>query len=204
VDSVTPIEALRAKVAETCEAFERAASASYLHDDPAKDQFLAMGLVMESMLQICEVNDASHRNAVVTLEAKIDDIAGKATDRIVEKAGPHVADVIEKATLFQLKTIRPRTLLSGAVAVLIGGTLIAGFSCVAGFSSGQTQSIMSANVIASAMTAGPKAASAWSLLMANNDPIQALAVCQKSATVASDGRHYCSMLVWLDRKFKPS
>jgi hypothetical protein len=162
-----------------------------------------MDTVMESMLQICEIQDASQRNATATLEAKIGDIAGKATDRLVESAGPHVADAIERATLFQLKTVRRRTLLSGAAAVLIGGTLIAGFAYVAGFSSGQTQGDVSANIIASPMAAGPRAASAWFLLMANNDPVQALAACQKSVAVASDGRHYCSMPVWLDRKIKP-
>jgi hypothetical protein len=203
MDSVTPIDALRTKVAETREAFNRAVSASYLHDDPAKDQLLAMGLAMESLLHICEVNDSTHRNAAAALEARFNDIAGKATERLVEKAGPHVADAIERATLFQLKAVRHRTLLSSSAAVLLGVALIAGFSYTAGFASGQTQGEVSANIIASAMAAGPNAASAWSLLMANNDPVQALAACQKSAAVASDGRHYCSMPVWLDRKMKP-
>jgi len=61
VDTLTALDALRAKVADTREAFERAASASYLHDDPAKDQLLAMGLAMDAMLQICEINDASQK-----------------------------------------------------------------------------------------------------------------------------------------------
>jgi hypothetical protein len=97
VDTLTPLDALRAKVTETREAFERAASASYLHDDPAKDQLLAMGLAMDAMLQICEINDASQKNVTASLEGKIQEIAGKATQQLVEQAGPDVADAIESA-----------------------------------------------------------------------------------------------------------
>jgi hypothetical protein len=203
VDTLTPLDALRAKVADTREAFERAASASYLHDDPAKDQLLAMGLAMDAMLQICEVNDASQKNATVSLEGRIQEIVGKATQQFVEQAGPDVADAIESATRFQLKTIRLRSLLCGAAGVLIGAALIAGFSYSTGFEAGQIHGEVAANIISAAMTSGPGAADAWSSLMANNDPVQALAACKKSVVVASDGRHYCSMPIWLDRLINP-
>jgi hypothetical protein len=204
VDTLTPLDALRAKVAETRETFERAASASYLHDDPAKDQLLAMGLAMDAMLQICEINDASQKNVTASLEAQVKEIATKATQQLVEQAGPDVADAIESATRFHLKTVRLRSLLGGAAGVLVGAALIAGFSYSAGFRSGQTHGEVAANTIAAAMASGPAAASDWSSLMADNDPVQALAACKRSISVGSDGRHYCSMPVWLDRYIRPN
>jgi hypothetical protein len=203
MDTLTPLDALRAKVAETTEAFERAASASYLHDDPAKDQLVAMGLVMDAMLQICEINDASQKNVAASLEAKVNEIAGKATQQLVEQAGPDVADAIESATRFHLKTVRLRSFLGGAAGVLVSAALIAGFSYSAGFEAGRTNGEVAANTIAAAMASGPGAAAAWSVLMANNDPVQALTACKRLIAVASDGRHYCSMPVWLDNKITP-
>ncbi len=203
MDTLTPVDALRAKVAETREAFERAASASFLHDDPAKDQLLAMGLAMDAMLQICEINDANQKNVTSSLEANIKEIAGKATEQLVEQVGPDVAGAIESATQFQLKTVRIRSILGGAASVLIGAALIAGFAYSAGFEAGRTNGEVAANTIAAAMASGPGAAAAWSALMADNDPVQALTACKKLIAVASDGRHYCSMPVWLDRTIAP-
>jgi len=203
VDTLTALDALRAKVADTREAFERAASASFLHDDPAKDQLLAMGLAMDAMLQICEVNDASQKNVAASLEANVNEIAGKATQQLVEQAGPDVADAIELATRFHLKTVRLRSVLGSAAGVLIGAALIAGFSYSAGFEAGRTNGEVAANTIAAAMGSGPVAAADWSELMADNDPLQALAACKKSIATATDGRHYCSMPVWLDRTIRP-
>jgi hypothetical protein len=203
VDTLTPLDALRAKVAETTEAFERAASASFLHDDPAKDQLLAMGLAMDAMLQICEINDASQKNVTASLEAQVKEIAGKATQQLVEQAGPDVADAIESATRFHLKTVRLRSILGGAAGMLIIAALIAGFSYSAGFEAGRTRGEIAGHTIAAAMASGPGVADAWSSLMADNDPVQALAACKKSVVIASDGRHYCSMPIWLDRLITP-
>jgi hypothetical protein len=202
VDTLTALDALRAKVADTREAFERAASASYLHDDPAKDQLLAMGLAMDAMLQICEINDASQKNVTASLGTQIKEIAGKATQQLVEQAGPDVADAIESATRFHLKTVRLRSILGGAAGVLVGAALIAGFSYSAGFESGQTNGEIASNTVAAGMATGPAAAAAWSSIMADNDPVQDLLACKKSVAIATDGRHYCSMPVWLDHKFR--
>lgn len=203
MDTVTPVDALRAKVAETREAFERAASASFLHDDPAKDQLLAMGLAMDAMLQICEINHASQKDVTASLEANIKEIAGKATQQLVEQAGPDVADAIQSATRFQLKTVRLRLLLGGAAGILVATALIAGFCYSTGFEAGRTNGEVAANTIAAAMASGPGAAADWSELMADNDPVEALAACKKSIATATDGRHYCSMPVWLDRTIRP-
>ena len=39
---------------------------------------------------------------------------------------------------------------------------------------------------------------AWAPLMADNDPVQALAACQKAVATDAHGRRYCAMPVWLD------
>jgi len=114
-----------------------------------------------------------------------------------------VAEAIESATRFQLKTVRLRTLSGGAAGMLIGAALIAGFSYSAGFETGQIHGEVAANIISAAMTSGPGAADAWSSVMADNDPVRALAACKKSMVVASDGRHYCSMPIWLDHLINP-
>jgi hypothetical protein len=156
VETVRHLDALRAKVAEMREAFERAASASVLHDGPAKDQLLAMGLAMDAMLQICEGNDASRRNVMTSREARIGEIAGKATERVVDRGCPHVADAIERPTQFHLKMVRLRALLGGA------------------------------------------AARDWASPMADNDPVEALNICEKSISTDAGGRRYCLMPVLFD------
>jgi hypothetical protein len=203
MDTLTSLDELRAKVAETREAFDRAASASFLHDDPAKDQLLAMGLAMDAMLQICEINDARQKNVTASLGAQVKEIASEAIQQLVEQASPDLADAIESATRFHLKTVRIRSIIGGAAGVLVGAALIAGFSYSAGFESGQTNGVIATKTISAAISSNPAAAAAWSSLMADNDPVEALAACKKSAAVASDGRHYCSMPVWLDRTITP-
>jgi hypothetical protein len=163
-----------------------------------------MGLAIDAMLQICEINDASQKSVTASMEANIKEIAGKATQQLIEQAGPDVAEAIESATRFHLKTVRLRSIIGGAAGVLIGAALIAGFSYSTGFEAGQTHGEVAANIISAAMASGPGAADAWSSLMANNDPVQALAACKKSVVMASDGRHYCSMPIWLDRLINPS
>jgi hypothetical protein len=198
VDTVTPLDALRAKAAEAREAFERAASASFLHDDPAKDQLLAMGLAMEAMVQICEISEASQGNFTASLDTRIGEIAGKATEQLVERVGPQMADAIERSTRFHLKTVRLRTILGGAAALLalvvVGGCLTFG----SGYTAGRTQGEIIGNTTNAAMRFGPKAAAAWSLLMAYNDPVSALAACEKSTAADANGQHYCLMPVWIE------
>jgi hypothetical protein len=198
MDTVTPLDALRAKAAEAREAFERAASASFLHDDPAKDQLLAMGLAMEAMAQICEISEASQGNFTASLDSRIGEIAEKATEQVVERSGPQMVDAIERSTRFHLKTVRLRTILGGVAGVLIGAVLIAGFSYSAGFASGRTQGEIIGNTTNAAMRFGPQAAAAWSLLMAYNDPVSAMSACKKSISTDANGRHYCLMPAWIE------
>ena len=198
MDTVTQLDALRAKAAEAREAFERAASASFLHDDPAKDQLLAMGLAMDAMVQICEINEASQGNLTAALDTRIGELAGSATEQMVERSGPRMADAIERLTRFQLKTVRLRILLGGAAALLAVMVVVVGLTYGAGYTAGQTQGEIIGKTTNTAMSFGPKAAAAWSLVMAYNDPIPALAACKKSMAADSYGRHYCPMPVWID------
>lgn len=198
MDSVNPIDALRAKVEETKEAFDRAASAAFLHDDPAKDQLVAMGLAVEAIFEICEASDRSQRTATATLAAQLSDIARDASQKLVERTGPQVANVIERATKFQLQTVRRRTVFSGIAGILIGAALVAGVSYIAGFASGQAHGELVGNTIAAAMAAGPEAAAAWAGLMKDNDPVRALAICKQAVSTDAHGRRYCAMPVWLD------
>jgi hypothetical protein len=79
-----------------------------------------MGFAIDTMLKICEFNDASQRNIAVSLETKINEIAGDATQKLVESAGPHVGNVVERSTKFHLQTVRRRTLFTGITGLLIG------------------------------------------------------------------------------------
>jgi hypothetical protein len=198
LDTVVPLDALRIKAAEAREAFERAAAASFLQDDPAKDQLLAMGLAMDTMVQICEISEAGQRNLTSTLDSKIGEIAQKATEQVVERSGPQMATAIERSTRFHLKTVRLRTILGGVAALLavvvVGGCLTFG----TGYAAGRIQGEIVGNTTNAAMRFGPKAAAAWSLLMANNDPVSALASCKKSTASDADGRQYCPMPVWIE------
>ncbi|MDA8383750.1 MAG: hypothetical protein M0037_11970 [Betaproteobacteria bacterium] len=47
------------------------------------------------------------------------------------------------------------------------------------------------------------AAAAWAALMADSDPVQALAACQKAVATDPHGRRYCAMPVWLDPPSAP-
>jgi hypothetical protein len=85
----------------------------------------------------------------------------------------------------------------------IRNPVVGWLSFAAGASSGVTKGEVAAQTINAAMAAGPGSAAVWPLLMANNDPVQALAACEKSVRVTSDGQHYCSMPVSLDRKMVP-
>jgi hypothetical protein len=72
------------------------------------------------------------------------------------------------------------------------------FTYAAGLNAGQTRGEEAAHTIQAAMAAGPNAAGTWSILMADNDPVSAMAACRKSIASDADGRRYCFMPVWID------
>jgi hypothetical protein len=106
--------------------------------------------------------------------------------------------LVEQTTRAHGKTARLRVMLGGAAGLAIGLALVASVSYAAGFAAGRSRGEISAHTISAAMAAGPGAASAWASLMADNDPVQALAACKKSVSTDVQGRRYCSMPVWLD------
>jgi hypothetical protein len=116
---------------------------------------------------------------------------------------PRLVGVVEQATRVNIKTLRVRTLVLCAAGLAAAVIFAAWMGFSAGEATGLANGEVAAQTISAAMAAGPKAASAWASLMADNDPVQALAVCRKSVSVASDGRHYCSLPIWLDRGVVP-
>jgi hypothetical protein len=122
---------------------------------------------------------------------------------IIDQLTPRLIEEVQRATRANMKTFRLRTVMFGTAGMMAAVAVVGWLSFAAGESSGVTKGEVAAQTINAAMAAGPGAAAAWSLLMANNDPVQALAVCEKSEDVASDGQHYCPMPVWLDRKITP-
>ena len=82
--------------------------------------------------------------------------------------------------------------------------VVGGFAYAAGLNAGRTQGEIVGQTINAAMAFGPDAAAAWSSLMANNDPVRALAACQKNAAAEAKGRRYCGLPVWLDSPPAPA
>jgi hypothetical protein len=96
-------------------------------------------------------------------------------------------------------TCLPLALLSEQLTLLvIALALVAGAPYAAEFVSGRAQGEMTAHTISAAMAAGPAAVTVWGLLMADNEPVQALAPCRKSVSTDANGRRLCAMPVWLD------
>jgi hypothetical protein len=123
---------------------------------------------------------------------------------IVDQLAPRLTAVVEQTTRQNLQTARLRTILGGAAALI--AVLVAGGSLTyaSGYASGRTQGEVIGHTINSAMALGPNTAAAWSLLMVDNDPVRALAACRKNIATSADGRHSCSLPVWLDTPPAPA
>ena len=201
---------LRAKLDTARAAMHRAASASVLKGDPLADQLHALADSIEALGEIYEASADTQIEIAETLRTQADVVVTDAIDQvhasgvaILQQLAPRLADLAQSIANERVRILRLKTILGGSAAVMVGAAVIAAFSYAAGYASGRTQGEAAAHTIFAAMAAGPRAATIWSMLMANNDPVQALAACQKSVAVAGDGRHYCSMPVWLDRKIMP-
>ena len=117
---------------------------------------------------------------------------------IIDQMVPRLTQIFNEALQRKLWTVRLRAIIGGAsgllAVLLVGGTLFYG----AGFSAGRSQGELVAHTINSAMVSGPGGAAAWSMLMAYNDPVKALAACKPSTSSDANGRHYCLMPVWIE------
>jgi hypothetical protein len=189
----------------------RAASASVLKGDPLSDQLHALAESIRALGEIYEASADTQLEIAETLRTQADVVANDAIERvhasgvgIIDQLAPRLITVVENVTRARVKSARLRVILGGMAGLLIGLALIAGVSYAAGFASGRSQGEISAHTIAAAMAAGPGAATAWSSLMADNDPVQALAACRKSVSTDANGRRFCAMPVWLDPPTAPA
>jgi hypothetical protein len=189
----------------------RAASASFLKGDPLAEQMQALAASIAALGYIYEASADTQLEIADKLRTQADTVAGEAIDKvhasgvaIIDQLVPRLSAVVDKAARHRLQTLRLRTILGGAAALVIGLALVAGVSYSAGFASGRSQGEVSAHAIAAAMAAGPGAATAWASLMAYNDPVQALANCKKSSSTDENGRRYCPMSVWIDPPKSPN
>jgi hypothetical protein len=117
---------------------------------------------------------------------------------IIEQLTPQLARTITDTVRQQVKVVKFKTVAAWSAAVLAIALLPCAFTYAAGLNAGRTQGEVAAHTIQAAMAAGPDAAVTWSILMADNNPIFAMAACRKSVAADADGRRYCSMPVWID------
>ena len=196
---------VRTKLNAACDAMRRAASASVLTGDPVSEQLHALAASFEALGEICEVSANAQLDIAAKLRVETDAVANAAIARvhasgldIVEQLTPRLTAVVEQTSRARMRTARLRVIFGGLAALTVGLGFIACVSYAAGFSSGRSQGELAAHTIAAAIAAGPKAATAWAYLMANNDPVQALAACKKSISIDAQGRKFCNLPIWLE------
>jgi hypothetical protein len=213
VDTVTG-EDRRTELRETLDAalgaMHRAASASVLKRDPLSEQLHALAASIGALGEIYEASADTQVEIAERLRTAADAVADDAIERvrasgvgIIDQLAPRLAVVVEQTSRAEALNARLRVILGGAAGLVIALALAAGVAYAAGFASGRAQGEMTAHTISAAMAAGPSAATAWGTLMADNDPVQALAACRKSVSTDPNGRRFCAMPVWLDAPVIP-
>jgi hypothetical protein len=196
---------------ESVSALRDSADLARLTDDPAAPSLDALVRVMTTVERQFQAREAERRQVTAALEGRAKRIAEDATKR-VEASGsailaglaPDLAKMVERMVRQRLWTIRVRTVLISAGVGIALTLSAAGAAYVVAYKSGRAEGLHAAQVIHAAMTAGPNAASAWSGIMAFNDPVAALRVCRKSAGTDASGRHYCPLPIWLDSAEPPA
>jgi hypothetical protein len=208
VDTVVPAdhrESLRRKVTEAQAALRDAADAAVIKNDPLCQHLNALALSIGAHYEIycaSEVTQAalgqsirSHSDAITR---GVLDVVRSAVNSMVKEVGPQLLKAALPTMQQALRLMKYRTiywaLLTMAALVLVSGM----FSYAVGLNHGRYEGEVTARAIQAAMAAGPNAATDWALLMANNDPVPALADCRKSVITDAEGRRYCAMPVWLD------
>jgi hypothetical protein len=203
-------EALHDKIENAQATLRRAAAAAVIQNDPLSEQLRAVAISIGALADIYEASEDTHLEIADTLRNQTERVTQDAIAKvhatgvsIIDQLTPRLIEEVQSATRANVRTLRLRTVMFGTAGMVAAVVVTAWLSFAAGESLGVTRGEVAAQTINAAMAAGPGAAAAWSLLMANNDPVQALAACEKSEGVASNGQHYCSMPVWLDRKITP-
>lgn len=213
MDTIVPAdhrESLRRTVAEAQAALRDAADAAVIKNDPLCKHLNALALSIGAHYEIycaSEVTQAalgqsirSHSDAITR---GVLDVVRSALNTVVKEVGPQLLKAALPTMQQALRFMKYRTiywaLLAMAALIVVSGM----FSYAVGLNRGRYQGEVAAHAIQSVMVSGPDAATDWALLMANNDPVPALADCRKSVTTDTEGRRYCAMPVWLDPPPRP-
>ena len=203
-------EALHEKIENAQATLRRAASAAVIQNDPLSEQLRAVAISIGALADIYDASEDTHLEIADTLKKQTERVTKESIEQvhasgvsIIDQLTPRLIEEVQRATRANVRTFRLRTMMFGSAGMVAVVAVVGWLSFAAGASSGVTKGEVAAQTINAAMAAGPGSAAVWSLLMANNDPVQALAACEKSVRVTSDGQHYCSMPVWLDRKMAP-
>jgi hypothetical protein len=201
--AVAKVDVALADLDKALKGLEWSAEFSRFSGDPAAESLTALWQVLAGMGALMRARQAERREIAAAVAAEAELVVRRASAEmesrsaaLVQRLGPDLARAAERHVEMRLWSIRLRTIIaSGAVAIGLGVALFA-VSYSAGFSNGRSAGLIASKTIAAAMKAGPGAASAWSRLMAANDPIAAFRECKSERD--SSGRRYCRLPIWLD------
>jgi hypothetical protein len=203
------VDVALADLQKALKGLEWSAEFSRLSGDPAAESLTALWQVLVGMGALMQARQAERAEVAAAVAAETQLVVDRASAELesrsaalMERLGPDLARAAERYAAARLWSIRLRTLLAaGAVALVLGAAVFA-VSYGAGFSNGRNAGLITGKTIAAAMAAGPGAASAWSRLMAANDPVAALKSCKPERDAS--GRRYCRMPVWLEAPAVPA
>jgi hypothetical protein len=208
MDTVIPgarREVTSANLAEAQAAMLHAASAAAVKGDPLAGQLQALSLCIGGLTEIYEASEQTRLEIAHTFRTQTDTVADAAIEKvhasgmaIVQELAPKLSAITEETLRKNIWMMKLRTVFWGAGGIIalmvVGGCLTYG----SGYANGLTKGEDNGKVISEAMNAGPGAATAWSAIMALNDPVRALAACKQSITSDDEGRRSCSLPIWLD------
>lgn len=197
------VEAALADLDKALKGLQWSAEFSRLSGDPAAESLTALSQVLAGMAALMRARQAERMEIAAAIEAEAGLVVRRANAeleasgaKVVERLGPVLVKTVERQMALRLWSVRLKTvLLSGAVALGLA-IAVAAISYASGFGSGRSEGLVAGHVIAGAMSAGPRAAEAWSQLMAANDPVAALRACKPERDSA--GRRFCHVPMWLD------
>lgn len=197
------VDAALGELEKALKGLEWSAEFSRFSGDPAAESLTALWQVLTGMGALMRARQAERQEIAAAVAAEAELVVCRASAEmeshsaaLVQRLGPDLARAAERHVAIRLWSIRLRTIVtSGAIAVGLGVAVFA-VSYSVGFSNGRSAGLIAGKTITAAMTAGPDAASAWSGLMAANDPVAALKGCKSERD--SSGRRYCRLPVWLD------
>jgi hypothetical protein len=198
-------EFLRRKVGAARAALREAADTAAIKNDPLCQHLNALALSVGAHYDIyCATEETqsalarSMRTQTDTVTKGVLDLVQSSLSSLTTEAGPQLLKAALPSMQTTLRFLKYRTiywmLSTMAALIVISGI----FSYAIGLNHGRFEGETAAQTIRATMTAGPDAASDWALLMANNNPIPALAACRKNITTDAEGRRYCDMPVSLD------